>query len=1103
MTDSQQLLREYIESSSDSAFRELVGRYIDLVYSVALRRTDQDTRIAEDIAQTVFTDLAKKAGTLPAEVMLGGWLHQHTCFVTANVVRGEKRRQAREQQAFEMNMLHEDSDENWKQLAPVLDDAIQELAPAERDAVVLRFFEKHDFRSVGAALGVSDDTAQKRVSRALEKLRELLVQRGVTMGVVALGTALADRSIYAAPGGLSATIANSIELSQAASGVARTSGNFARLAVVTAVVALLLIVLLHPEVSGKLRALLGTKDTNGIAEVQSAVEETPGPTAVESSTVTRDTNARIQSDGTGKTDTLTNTNVLRLTIVADDSGKPVPNVPLAIRYLNRDNFKMHKLVANRLGVCDVPLFDPISGLQIITQIEGFADTRLLWNVDRGQSIPPSYTVRLIRPVRIAGQVIDPDGKPVAGAKVSFGHQEYADTSLNPVESHRFGWIAIQTDNDGRWEINRIAPGMIREISGSASHPDYIASSTDQIANNTELEKSLRDGTHVFRLGRALSIRGIVQDAEGNRVPDAKVLCGERNMFESSSSKTGGDGTFTIKGVKPGNTILSAETKGFAATTIPVEITHDDQEFTLTLQTGKTLRMRVVGPEGEPVTKAHVWLETMSHNLEVKDSNTPPVQASFDGETDDSGRLTWNSAPDRELEFHIGRSGYMSAREVKLRPREEEHVIMMQHVVTVTGTVQDAATGRDIPKFHVICGWPGPDGPNWSRFDRDWLYFEGGKFKHSFREPLIFGTKNPGYVLKVEAEGYEPFISRTISPKESIAHFEVRLSPAITPLITVLLPNGQLATQADVGFVSANSQLEIKAGGFDRENIRNPAALSQTDNNGKFRLPGDPTIFRVVIAHALGCAEITPADLLSNPIVHLQPWGRLEGTYHSGSKAVEGREFKLEFGFAKADAISYSFSKRVKTDADGKFVFPQVLPGTHKIIMLIHQKVDERSSSFANQAMQEVEIESGQTTIVELGGTGYTVQATLQFPPGIERSGIQVIAYIHTPYPMPPSEIMTDRKALLEWRQIPEIAEQLSKVKNFRLVEQPDGMWLAENVSPGEYSVMIHAFRRTNNRRAEESWSGGKQQVIVPGDPATGTLNFGEITLQASPQLAPQ
>ena len=85
MTDPCQLLRDYTENGSETAFRELVARYIDLVYSVAVRRAGDDPHLAEDIVQTVFTDLARKARTLRHESMLGGWLHRHACFVSSTM----------------------------------------------------------------------------------------------------------------------------------------------------------------------------------------------------------------------------------------------------------------------------------------------------------------------------------------------------------------------------------------------------------------------------------------------------------------------------------------------------------------------------------------------------------------------------------------------------------------------------------------------------------------------------------------------------------------------------------------------------------------------------------------------------------------------------------------------------------------------------------------------------------------------------------------------------------------------------------------------------------------------------------------------------------
>src|ERR1039457_1767253 len=195
MTDTQQLLAEYAANGSEAAFRELVARYISFVYSVALRLVDGDTQLAEDVTQTVFIALARKGRTLSKDVMLGGWLHQHTYHVATRAVRGEHRRQSREREAVEMNTLQDDSAANWREVAPILDEAILQLGSEDRTAILLRFFEQRDFCTLGEALGSNEDAARMRVNRALEKLHSLLTRRGVTLSAAALGTALAGEAV--------------------------------------------------------------------------------------------------------------------------------------------------------------------------------------------------------------------------------------------------------------------------------------------------------------------------------------------------------------------------------------------------------------------------------------------------------------------------------------------------------------------------------------------------------------------------------------------------------------------------------------------------------------------------------------------------------------------------------------------------------------------------------------------------------------------------------------------------------------------------------------------------------------------------------------------
>ena len=206
MIDDEQLLRQYTEEGCESAFGELVTQYIDLVYSAALRVVNGEAQLAQDVTQTVFIDLARKARRLPRGVMLAGWLHRHTCYTAATAVRTERRRRAREQTAMEMRALDDNTEAPWERLAPYLDEALNELNSSDRHALVLRFLKRQDLRAVGAALGISEDSAQKRVSRALEKLRGVLSRRGLTLAATALASVLATEAVTAAPVGLAITV---------------------------------------------------------------------------------------------------------------------------------------------------------------------------------------------------------------------------------------------------------------------------------------------------------------------------------------------------------------------------------------------------------------------------------------------------------------------------------------------------------------------------------------------------------------------------------------------------------------------------------------------------------------------------------------------------------------------------------------------------------------------------------------------------------------------------------------------------------------------------------------------------------------------------------
>jgi RNA polymerase sigma factor (sigma-70 family) len=216
MTDSQILLEEYARNGSETAFRELVARYFGLVYAAALRLVNGDTHLAEDVAQTVFIDLSRKAGGISRHVMLGGWLHQRTFNVAAPMMRARRRRESREREAAQMNAEQNQSAADLTRITPLLDEAITRLGNQDRAAIILRFFERRDFRAIGAVLGTNEDAARMRVNRALSKLHLLLNRRGVALSAATLGAALASESLTAAPAGLVASMATTALVGSAA-----------------------------------------------------------------------------------------------------------------------------------------------------------------------------------------------------------------------------------------------------------------------------------------------------------------------------------------------------------------------------------------------------------------------------------------------------------------------------------------------------------------------------------------------------------------------------------------------------------------------------------------------------------------------------------------------------------------------------------------------------------------------------------------------------------------------------------------------------------------------------------------------------------------------
>ncbi len=204
-----ELLHRYQSKPDEVAFRRLVERHLPLVWSTARRLVNGDTALAEDVTQMVFADFAQKAPGLPPDSIAAGWLHRHTCFTARKLVRTEVRRRTREHTAAQLQLdiaMTSEDDPIWLDAAPLVDAALNQLSRPDREALVLRFWQQQDHRSIGTALGSTEEAARKRIARALEKLRTLLRRRGVLLTAALLSQFLTDHATAAVPSSFAATL---------------------------------------------------------------------------------------------------------------------------------------------------------------------------------------------------------------------------------------------------------------------------------------------------------------------------------------------------------------------------------------------------------------------------------------------------------------------------------------------------------------------------------------------------------------------------------------------------------------------------------------------------------------------------------------------------------------------------------------------------------------------------------------------------------------------------------------------------------------------------------------------------------------------------------
>ena len=444
--------------------------------------------------------------------------------------------------------------------------------------------------------------------------------------------------------------------------------------------------------------------------------------------------------------------------VLDADGNPMEGVTIDVRF-NGDENGNFSVKTDENGIASVKELETKQGTLFVNYIirqSGYVFRLADWQRESG--FPKEHVFTMEKGVEVGGIVVDENNKPIQGATVECKYEA-------PERRMYYDAGTATTDVEGRWCVD-MAPASIRKLRLDVRHPDYMPS---ELTGTFPPYVQMRDKTSVVMLRKGTSVSGIVLDPDGNPVQDAKVVVTQKGHEFSGQQpqRTKEDGTFRFDNWNPGPTMVYVAAVGFAPQTQEWSDPAETVEFRL--EPGKTMKVKVLDMDDNPIPQARVcpfrWRGTF---LLLGDRDLIPQHA------DDEGNWSWTWAPDDEVDISIICAGYMSIRELLLKPQDEPHVFRMRLPLEIRGQVTDAETGEVIRNITMITGgnFRGTDPKVASYWNEDNpSRFTDGNYRVLISEPRNGG----GHHFKITADGYEPFVSEMFTDDQGSLQFDVKLT----------------------------------------------------------------------------------------------------------------------------------------------------------------------------------------------------------------------------------------------------------------------------------------------------------------------------------------
>jgi len=652
--------------------------------------------------------------------------------------------------------------------------------------------------------------------------------------------------------------------------------------------------------------------------------------------------------------------VIDFLVVSEQTRKPVAGAKVHVHIQREGPDEKFDVITDGNGLCmfDVGSLDT-RYISIEVSKDKFVPMQVYFQREgKLIEVPGYYRLELPKGISIGGHVENEQAEAIAGATVSImvrterpDEREQVRTNLHDRE--------VQTDANGFWRFD-ILPQGVGKVYTKFSHPDYV----DEIHYRGSGERGrpsfekFRNMEAVLVMEKGVRVLGLVIDSKGSPIKGARVSQGQSRYGEYPRTKTNKDGKFEFGQCRKGSITLTVQAEGFGPALREVVVREGMEPVEFQLGPGHKIRGRIIDLNNNQIEGVQVTADTWRGYRSID----------WDSETNSEGYFTWHNAPEDEVLFDFYKNGYMSVRKFPLSAGIDEYEIVMYPELRISGQVFVAETNKPVKEFNMIPGWT--HGDRESRTYWEWhrkSEFLDGRYEQSFNYP------RDGHLIRIEAQGYQPAVSRIFYDNEGEVEYDFSLDKGQGLKGRIYYWNGRPAAGVEMTVWPKGQHIYIRDGqmretGFIQDVV--------TDANGQFTLSSSEDN-QLVIIEDDGYAALRTQQLSQDPNIILEQWGRLEGTVKLSGEF--GREQQIQLYSANSyrdkEEIRISFRYETMSDSNGNFIFEKLPAGSAYVGRVI--RLSERSTTTSHRV--PVEIQSGRTASVTIGGGGRPVIGRLKLP----------------------------------------------------------------------------------------------------------------------------